>query len=461
MAPPSLFLRLAAWGGALGVVLVIGIVLVFYTVLLRHVNEEAYEHLRGKLDQGLHVLSDVQSPDTLIRERHRFDDILIGHSEMHLALLNAGSRTLLASSSSLAARSVQLSRSDSASREPIEWHVDDRPLLSMVAAGKAVDGSSVALVLTMDRTNDREFQVFFLRIAFAVSVVALSLALVGAWWITRRGLAPLGQFQKAVSQVSTQELDYRIAEAALPVELKPLAHSFNAMLARIGAGVVRLDQFSEDLAHELRTPLSALLGRTQVALSKTRTVDEYREVLAANVEEFERLSRMIDDMLFMARAENATVNLKRNTVDLNAEVRRLIEYLVPIVEERGVNIVVTGNATVCADAALVQRAVMNLLTNAIRHATGGGVIRVEIDASCDETHVTVINPGAPIPVHHRPKLFDRFYRVDAARSRAEGGAGLGLALVRSIMDLHDGSVAVLDAFEPGHTAFRLSFKGQS
>ena len=228
------------------------------------------------------------------------------------------------------------------------------------------------------------------------------------------------------------------------------------MLERIDAGYQRLQEFSGDMAHEMRTPVATLLGRTQVALSQTRTAAQLQEVLEGNVDELERVSRLIADMLFIASAQHQASPLQLEAVNLRQEAQRVTDYFSLVTEERGITVDVGGEATVTADRLLVQRAITNLVSNAVRHAAAQSVVRVTIEKTASDVCLSVSNQGAGIPEDQLERIFDRFYRVDPARARRDGGTGLGLAIVRSIMSVHGGRVQA--ASRPGgDTVFTLVF----
>jgi two-component system heavy metal sensor histidine kinase CusS len=207
----------------------------------------------------------------------------------------------------------------------------------------------------------------------------------------------------------------------------------------------------------LRTPINNLMGEAQVALSRARSADEYREVLASNVEDYERLARMIENMLFLARADDPQMKIAPVLINAHAELTKICEFFTVIAEDSGVSIRCTGDAKVFADPLLFQRAVANLLSNALRYTPRGGEIRLEVKSQPGgEATVTVGNPGAGIPAEHLPRIFNRLYRAESSREKTTEGAGLGLAIVRSIMDLHRGTVSVESA--PGKlTVFTLRF----
>ena len=221
------------------------------------------------------------------------------------------------------------------------------------------------------------------------------------------------------------------------------------MLDRIDEGVLRLTRVAGELAHEMRTPVATLIGLSQVTLSQPRSADELRSVIERNVEELERLSRLISDMLFLARAEDEGQALRKEPVNLRDEANRIKDYMSVVAEESGIAIEVSGNASVVAERVLIQRAITNLVSNAIRHASPESRIRIEVATQTDSSTLSVTNAGNVIAAEHLPHLFERFYRADTGRSRHDGGTGLGLSIVKAIMQLHGGTVERGDQYA-GH-----------
>ena len=215
------------------------------------------------------------------------------------------------------------------------------------------------------------------------------------------------------------------------------------MLSRLEDSFKRLSDFSSDLAHELRTPISNLMTQTQVALAQARSAEAYREILYSSMEEYDRLARMVGDMLFLAKADHDLIVPRHETVDLAAEVTGLFEFYDALAESHGVHLALSGQAAVAGDKLMLRRALSNLISNAIRHTPLEGTISVQIEAcGTDRVCIAVGNPGTPIPPEHLPRLFERFYRVDASRQRGGEGAGLGLAITQSIVAAHRGTLTV-------------------
>jgi two-component system heavy metal sensor histidine kinase CusS len=213
------------------------------------------------------------------------------------------------------------------------------------------------------------------------------------------------------------------------------------MLARLEGSFRRLSDFSADIAHELRTPISNLMIETQVALSRSRTADDYREILYSSLEEYEHLARMITDMLFLAKADNGLLVPNREELDLAREVDAVVEYYEVLAAERNIRLRRSGEGRISGDRLMLRRAIGNLVSNAVRHAPEGGEVTIELSpGEQGGIRIAVVNPGEPIATEDRNRIFDRFYRVDPSRQRSGEGAGLGLAIARSIATAHGGSI---------------------
>ena len=222
------------------------------------------------------------------------------------------------------------------------------------------------------------------------------------------------------------------------------------MLDRLEASFMRLSQFSADLAHELRTPINNLRGEAEVALSKPRAIDEYRDILASSLEEYDRLSRMTDSLLFLAKADNAQLSANLLIIDAGHEVQKIINFYEALATEQGVQVTCEGKEMIRADPGLFQRVVSNLLANALHYTPHGGKITFSIRQMPDgKIEVSCRDTGTGIGEEHLPRIFDRFYRTDPSRHAHPDGAGLGLAIVKSIIQLHQGDIAVHSAVGEG------------
>jgi two-component system heavy metal sensor histidine kinase CusS len=229
------------------------------------------------------------------------------------------------------------------------------------------------------------------------------------------------------------------------------------MLDRLEDSFKRLSQFSADLAHELRTPLNNLRGEAGVALSRARTPDEYRQTLESSLEEYARLTRLIDNMLFLARADGATKAVTRTCFDARPAIEVVQQFYAAMAEDRGVEVRCEGHGMVKADPVLFRQAVSNLLSNALNYTPRAGRIIIGIiEHQNNGMELCVTDTGCGIPPEHLPRVFDRLYRVDSVRSQSPNSAGLGLAIVKSIMALHAGTVEANS--QVGHgTSVKLVF----
>lgn len=314
------------------------------------------------------------------------------------------------------------------------------------------------LILTL--ALDVEQQAGFLRFLSNRLKVVMLLVILGsgflAWWMVRFGLAPLTGIGEGVKDITAAKLDHRVPLEAVPVELHDLVRERNRMFARLQESFTRLTDFSSDIAHELRTPISNLTTQIQVSLSKPRSAEAYREILASNLEELDKLSRIISDMLFLAKAENGMALPSREPIVLETEIAKVIEFYEMLAEERQVRLITRGSGTIIGNRSMFCRAICNLLSNGIRHTHPGGHIEVEISRDANKVTLSITNTGDEIPAADIPYLFDRFYRVDQARCHADNECtGLGLSITQAIVRNHGGQIAVTSG--NGETCFTLSF----
>lgn len=323
-------------------------------------------------------------------------------------------------------------------------------LLATVVLGRdATSGQPLTLQLAADVTRDCAVLADYRDTLLVVFALGTVLAALLGIWAARRGLAPLREMAGVIEGISAEQLGSRALEVRLwPRELRGLAQAFDLLMARLADSFERLRQFSADVAHELRTPLNNLRGEAEVTLSQQRSAEAYRRVVESMHEESLRLTQIVESLLFLARAEQGQAQLTESPLDLAVCIEAITEYFRPLAEEKNISLSYSGSGEIAADPELVQRAIVNLVSNAFRYTPVGGSVALRIEGAANgETTVQVIDSGCGIPEEHLPRLFNRFYRVDAARSEAARGSGLGLAIVKSIMTLHNGSVEV--ASEPG------------
>lgn len=338
-----------------------------------------------------------------------------------------------------------------------EWEHDGRLYRGMTArVGPPSGPQSAKAILVLDVTSHAHFFMTLERwfwIGLAISAIASgALGVV----VVRSGLRPIRQVTSVAASMSAKSLKERIPLAPVPAELQELVSSFNDMLSRLDDSFVRLSNFSADIAHELRTPITTLLTHTEVILSKKRHIEDYEKNLYSNLDSLNHMSRMIDDMLFLAKSDNGLIRPNTAKIHLDEVILKLFEYYSLLTEERGIELRLNGRACIQGDSLMLHRAISNLLSNAVRYTPAGAAIDVTIESRADAVTLSVINPGDTIPAEHLKKLFDRFYRADPARREGDShNAGLGLAISRSIVEAHHGRIWCTST--EGLTAFHLEF----
>ena len=335
---------------------------------------------------------------------------------------------------------------------------EDTPMRGIATWATLRDRSTVKISVARSMSDRALMLAQYRSLIWTTAGLAVLIAIVLSLLLIRRALRPLRQIAARARSVTPERLDARIEVQMAPAELQELALSLNAMLLRLQSGFDRLWQFTTDLAHDLRTPIGNMRGASEVALTRLRSQSEYQALLASNIEECDRLTRMIESVLFLARAESPHFALKRTTFDALEELQRIGEYFEGLAADQGVNINIRGDGRVHAERELFRRAVSNLLANALRYTSRGGTILLVATASREGALIAVENPGIGIAPADVGKVFERFYRADESRSNSAASTGLGLAIVKTIMDLHGGRASVRSEVG-GLTTFELYFPG--
>ncbi|MFC0401520.1 heavy metal sensor histidine kinase [Paraburkholderia rhizosphaerae] len=303
------------------------------------------------------------------------------------------------------------------------------------------DGEPLIIIAGHPMTSELHILAEYrVRIIMATLAGVLAATLL-AYGVLRRGFRPVREIAMRAAQISPTSLSVRLDSRKAPAELRQLTDAFNAMLDRLAEGYQRLSQFSADLAHEIRTPVNVLIGQTQVTLAQTRDVDEYQQTLESNLEELNRLSHLVENMLFLAHADHAALAIEREPVTLADELNKIAEYFEGIADERGMRFAVDARGALWANPMLCRRAINNLVVNAVRYGANDSIVRLKGDEDQRGSTVVVENDGE-IQSDLMARLFDRFYRADAARSSFTESSGLGLAIVKAIMNLHGGTASV-------------------
>lgn len=458
MVVKSLTARTSLWFTlqAAVVFLVMGIVIM--VSVDHHFRDQDRSELNGKLELIQHALLKASLTSDRALTQQQLAGALIGHHHLSVQVRGPDNQVFFTTGKASIPEFVMKSAepvSHNGLKQFQTWEMGAETYRGFSSRlPSAQPGHDWFVAIATDTRHHRDFLAAFENELILIGICGLALMTWLGWLVTHRGFRPVLDMAHVAEGISAQQLDERFLTQQIPAELQPLARAFNSMLDRLGDSLQRLSAFSSDLAHELRTPINNLMTQTQVSLSRPREPDKYREVLYSNLEEFERLSRMIADMLFLAKADNGLMMPDRQSVDVRAEIAALFEFYEALAADKPVTLALDGAGRVVGDALMLRRAFSNLLSNAIRHADVGSTVHVRLTTAANYQVITVSNAGDTVPPEHLSRLFDRFYRADASRQRQEEGAGLGLAITSSIIATHGGEVSVTSTGR--QTCFRVS-----
>jgi heavy metal sensor kinase len=311
--------------------------------------------------------------------------------------------------------------------------------------------------LELQRGVLKEYLLFYLY--FVPLVLGISVAL--AWYQAGRALKPFEEITRTAEKITYENLNMQIVTAHKEDEVQRLVQSFNAMVKRLDESFSQMRKFNADVAHELRTPLSIIQGETELALQSPNLPEEFRGVLVSNLEELDRLTRIVNDLLTLSEAEAGRQVLAKQPVDIGKLLEDLVDQMRLLVSDRNLRIEVrcAPDLWIDADELWLRRAVLNLLDNAIKYSRQGGVIEIHAGRQDSFVNLRVRDDGIGIHPKDLPHIFDRLYRADPARNRDSGGTGLGLALVKWVVGVHGGTIDVESEPDRG-TLFIISLPGK-
>ena len=453
--PISLTLRLTLLFSAVSTVVFLSFGWIIERALQNHFDSEDSNELKVIAQTVDQSLSTLKSYNDIDRIKQRFDDILVGHHGALLFISDTTGTTLYASPGPDLSKAPLPSPQQLALGVIRQWHDTENNYRVFIQQVTGQNNKPYNVIIAVATDFHLHFLENFRGILWLMVVCGIAVMGLMGWIAVRQGHRPLHHMLDQISRISASQLNARLNPETVPAELTELAVSFNELLQRMEEAFNRLSNFSADIAHELRTPVTNLMTQTQVALSQARDADEYQEILYSNMEEYERMAQMIGDMLFLAKADNG-LNPPNNTedVDLKSEIRNLFDYYEAWAEESRVALAFKGNAHVQGDRLMLRRALSNLLSNAIRHTPKDNTVDVQLGCIDNNVFIEVQNPGVPVPPEHLSRLFDRFYRIDPSRQRSSEGAGLGLAIVKSIIEVHGGKIVATS--DDTYTQFRIS-----
>lgn len=455
------------WWGTLGFRLtagyaISGLLIVFfataslYVVLVSELDRSTDLFIADKLNVLRTMLRERPNDIDALREEVELESAARRYEQFYIRLLDQRGNQLMATPRMAEQLDLQQfiarihSRSDHAIPMKGRRGQAFRVTSATVPVGSPPTQTDI-IQIAVDVSQTEELLARYRRWFGAIMLGTFVIFPVAGYQIARRGIRPVEEMATTARHISSTNLRERILPEGYPVELASLADTFNQMLDRLEESFERISRFSADIAHDLRTPVNNIRGEAEVALARARTVDEYRDVLGSCLEEAVRLSDLIGDLLFLARAESPLTHLNRASVNVGELLSGVREYYEASAVEGGISLTTALAAEpVIAelDRTLIQRAVGNLIANAVAHTPPGGIVVLRANADVAAIRIEISDTGDGIPHEALSKVFDRFYRVDTSRSQASGGTGLGLAIVQSIMVLHGGHAEI--ASQLGH-----------
>jgi two-component system heavy metal sensor histidine kinase CusS len=444
----TLAFRLTAWYVLAGLALVVLASASLYFLLVSELQKSTDLFLADKVNVLRTMLQERPDDRNALREEIELESAARRYQQFYIRLLDERNSPLLTTPEM--EEQLDLAELTAKTRSPENAQKingkNGRPFFVTTATlpvGNSAQVDTVQIAIDVSQEQDllaRYRQRFWLILLGTLVVFPL----VG-YQIARRGTRPVREMATTARHITSSNLHERIQPEGYPSELASLAATFNQMLDRLEESFERISRFSADIAHDLRTPVNNIRGEAEVALARARTVEEYREVLGSCLEEGVRLSDLVGDLLFLARAESPLAHLHRENINVGELLSGIREYYETLAADRGVSLsTIAPNEPVIAqlDRTLLQRAVGNLVSNALAHTPPGKSVVLGASIEQEGVRIEVSDAGEGIPTEALPKVFDRFFRVDESRSQASGGTGLGLAIVQSIMLLHGGKVEI-------------------
>jgi two-component system heavy metal sensor histidine kinase CusS len=461
----SLAFRLTIWYSVSAFVLILGATGFLYWALTTNLDREDDQFLLDRIGVLRTILREHPNDLAMLKSEIERESASRQYGQLYLRILSASGDLRLETegmSSYLPPDGFQSvwekTRAEQRGAEIETDHGKSFRILADMVESPHSQSQPEQIQVALDRTYEEALLAGYRRYLWLALGLAVILCALTGYQIARRGLNPLAKITATTRRIRSTNLQERIAVAGLPKELFELAVKFNEMLGRLEESFQRLAQFSADIAHELRTPVNNLKGEAEVALTRPRSPEEYRETLGSCLEECGRLSRMIDGLLFLARAENPQAQIEKTRLDLGKELIAVADFYEPAATEAGVTMTVkSGDRTIAdVDRALLQRAVGNLVANSLAHTGAGGAVTLSASTNGASVCISVSDTGRGIAKANLPYVFDRFYRADLARAAGSENSGLGLAIVKSIAALHRGSVS-MESEEGRGTTVRLVF----
>jgi two-component system, OmpR family, heavy metal sensor histidine kinase CusS len=447
----SIVIRLAALYTGLSTLVLLAAGFLLYWALARNLRSEEQNVLADKIAVLRQIVRERPNDRNALEEEVEWESTARRQAVFY-ARLNLGEKTIVESPGIRTLIPGNTVFPPAASVEqPIGKIAELRVSVPFLLTAADVEGAKqkYRYEIALDISNEQKLLANF-KTKLVVTVclgVVVSAGL--STWVAHRGIRPIREITAAAQAITASALSERISRQTWPRELASLAAEFDRMLERLEDSFVRLSRFSANIAHELRTPISNMMGEAEVALGRSLTVEEHRRVLASSLEECQRLAQLIDSLLFLARAEAANFQIRKSNFDARESVNAVMEFYEALAHESQVELACAGQTSVWGDESLFRRAIGNLLSNALNHVQSKGRVTIELRGDSSEARVTVQDDGSGVTAKDLPHLFDRFYRGENSRDTA--GTGLGLSIVKSIMQLHGGTVEIASGVGTGTT----------
>jgi two-component system, OmpR family, heavy metal sensor histidine kinase CusS len=451
----TLAFRLTAGYALAGLVLVILATASLYFVLVSELEKSTELFLGDKIHVLRTMLRERPDDTDALREEVELETAARRYEHFYIRLLDERNTPLMTTPGM--AEEIDLSRLAQRTRGHPDVSIPMKGsqgrafrVTTAVAPVGSTPGHTITIQIAIDVSQKEAFLARFRWVFWVIILGTLAIFPLVGYQIARQGIRPVEEMAATARRISSTHLGERIVTEGYPFELASLAGTFNEMLDRLEDSFDRISRFSADIAHDLRTPVNNIRGEAEVALARARTIDEYRDALESSLEEAVRLSDLIGNLLFLARAESPLAHVRRERVDVAELLDGVQEYYEASAADGGISLSTRfGDEPVIAelDRTLMQRAVGNLVSNAVAHTQSGGSVVIAASSESAVVRIEVTDTGIGIPPDALPRVFDRFFRVDPSRSQVSGGTGLGLAIVQGIMLLHGGKVEI--ASQPG------------
>lgn len=446
----SMAARLSAGFAVVYLIVFVSVGCLLYQSLADELQRSDAATLMGKLQVVEHFVDEARVTGDLMTMKHHLDDALIGHGDLRVWLLDQSGKLTYGGDQMPIMIDLKNDGRVSIRREDGLMLEGARKVIANAASLSVHE-----IVVGIDTRPRERLLASFRRSIFWLGGAGLIAAVLLGAYATSRGLRPIKRLSNEAMLINAQSRDQRLSTRLKNSELDGLVAAFNGALDRLSAAYRHMEAFNADVAHELRTPLATLIAGTEVALSRHRSSAELRDTLAEGLEELHSMKTLVNDMLFVARADRGELALELQSTSALKEVEHAVQYFEASLEEARLTVQVTGDAQVRCNASLVRRAVANLLSNAMKYATTESIIGIAIETSFDEVWIRVSNQGDTVPLNVLDQMFTRFFRADAARALRGESHGLGLSIVKAIAQMHGGKVAATSEVNKTIVGFSL------